>query len=157
VSETHSPSRTRQVSDIQTFWTYVTSFIYSSHYSGLCTPFNCSQGESSNNCIFFLVGMMWAWRWGTIDDLVPLQASRKLWPTAPGIVAIVVELWQQCHYSSSSRHQSYGPHTIGPTEPNNIVSSEDLLLLDTMIHRPNLPYSQTIYTNAIKKTSTTNN
>ena len=120
--------------------------------------FHCSQGESSNNGIFFLVGMMWARmamghhrRLGTSPP-PRLHASRGRRQPESGIVAIVVELRQQC---------TTPPHGTNPTDlihplqnhQTTIVSSQSRTYSQTTIHRRNLPYpySQTIVHQRNKK------
>jgi hypothetical protein len=83
-------------------------------------------------------------------------ASRKSWPTATGIrnrrnrrgaTATV-------HYSSS-RHQSYGPHTPSTKPPNDnrLLPVEDLFADDNTLTEPTylILIRRQYYTNAIKK------
>ena len=106
--------------------------------------FHCSQGESSNNGIDFLVGMMWAWlamghhRRLRTSPPPRLHASRGRQQPESGIVAIVVELRQQC---------TTPPHGTNPTDlihplqnhQTTIVSSQSRTYSQTTIHRRNLP------------------
>ena len=113
--------------------------ISTAHYTGFSALLSCSQGESSNNGIFFLVGMMWARmamghhrRLGTSPP-PRLHASRGRRQPESGIVAIVVELRQQC---------TTPPHGTNPTDlihplqnhQTTIVSSQSRTYSQTTIH-----------------------
>jgi hypothetical protein len=88
VSETHTPSRTRKVGttccQLETTSQRHPNMLDVTPSSLLFSlfrivhSFHCSQGESSNNCIFFLVGMMWA---------LAMGHHRRLGDTSPRLHA----------------------------------------------------------------------